>query len=189
MEQVWASLEGEGETADRRRDARLITPWTHPLHTADHALNKVRPHPLIETNVYPAHTHTHTLSLSLSLTHTHTLSLTHTHTLSLSQSPTHTHTHTQTHTQLLTALLNVITNFPVMYELLNSDLSTSETTPTSRLLDHMMLSPRYPESQLISSRVVSMVMTSLDTLILLQDKYDLTERLLGQQRAVAMDNG
>jgi hypothetical protein len=103
----------------------------------------------------------------------------------------------------LISLLNVISNFPVMYQLLNSEPSTSKTTPTmlTRLLSHLVLSdPSEPgdkqeslighlENHLVGLRVVSMVTTSLDTLLLLQDKFNLMEVLLGQQRAVAMENG
>ena len=82
-----------------------------------------------------------------------------------------------------------------MYELLNSDLSTLETTPTlvSWLLQsnsHASLPQRSSlEEQLIISRVISIVTTSLDTLILLEDKYNLLETLLQQQRAASMENG
>ena len=71
----------------------------------------------------------------------------------------------------------------------------------TRLLSHLVLSdPSEPgdkqeslighlENHLVGLRVVSMVTTSLDTLLLLQDKFNLMEVLLGQQRAVAMENG
>ena len=102
--------------------------------------------------------------------------------------------------QSLISLLNVISNFPVMYELLNSELSASKTTPTTLagLLDHLMLTDSadkrtsllgYHENHLVGLRVVSVVTTCLDNLLLMQDKFNLTEVLLGQQRAVAMENG
>ena len=87
-----------------------------------------------------------------------------------------------------------------MYELLTSELSASKTTPTTLagLLDHLVLNDSadkeasligYLENRLVGLRIVSVVTTCLDNLLLLQDKFNLTEVLLGQQRAVAMENG
>ena len=104
-----------------------------------------------------------------------------------------------THNKALTQLLNIISNFPVMYELLTSDLSTPETTPSliTRLFGNLKtadLSPQelllgYPENHIISARVISVVTTSLNTLLLLQQKFNLTDMLLRQQKMVATETG
>ena len=87
-----------------------------------------------------------------------------------------------------------------MYKLLNSEPSTVKTTPLllARMLDHLVLTgpfeqhgclPGYLENHLVGLRVVSVVTTSLDSLLLLQDKFSLQEVLLRQQRAVTTENG
>ena len=98
------------------------------------------------------------------------------------------------HNKIIIKLLNTISNYPVMCELLNSDLSTTPTL-ILRLFGNLItsgLSPQksllgYPENHIIGARVISMVTTSLDTLLLLQQKCNLTDLLLRQQRMVTME--
>ena len=82
-----------------------------------------------------------------------------------------------------------------MYELLNSDLSTSDTTPTLILWllgnesGTSSTQRSSLEDQLIRLKVISIVTTSLDTLVLLEDKYSLLETLLYQHKNLALENG
>ena len=166
LSELWEVVEGEGEG----RDARLVAPWTHPLDPTDHALHKVAPRSLaLYSGCGTACCIVYIQYLLPSL-------------------------------QSLIGLLSVLSNFPLFYQLLSSEVSSSETTPTSldQLLDRLVLIDSahkqrallgYPESHLVGLRVVSVVTTSLDSLLLLQQKYGFLDTLLALQREGSMETG
>ena len=162
-----------------REEERLTAPWTHPLDSSDPPINKVgvthHRYFLVQCKTpwfcdlfcYCFSSFSRTLIFMVSNLNT--------------PSP-----------QALSRLLNIISHFPVMHQLLNSDLCTSETTPTliSWLIGNdTRTSPQRSSLEHQLMRVISMVTTSLDTLILLEDKYSLLQTLLQQQKALSVDNG
>ena len=96
--------------------------------------------------------------------------------------------------QILSPLLHLISSFPLLHELLNSELSTSNTASTliSWLLGNQKESSLPQTSsldQLVRARIISIATSSLDSLLLLQDRYNILDVLLRQQAAAAMENG
>ena len=105
--------------------------------------------------------------------------------------------------QSLVRLLSVISSFPVLFELLNVTTpqeATPTATPTTlfQLLDRLVLvdsAPKqhallgYEESHLVGVRIVSVVTTCLDSLLLLQERTGFLDALISLQREERRDDG